>query len=405
MPSSRFTIWTLIVVVAVAGANQGLTLPLLAILLEEQGVSSVANGLNAAAMYIGILLVAPWWEAPLRRWGYRSLIVFGLVLVTVSTLLLPFFDGLIIWFLLRLVMGIGDSGLHYASQLWITEVSPPERRGRDISLYGLAYGVGFSIGPLGINLLGIGRWAPFFAVSLLYLVAFVMIARLPNAHPQPIAMTGEKRQNRYVVVTRLAWLALLPPFLYGYMEASLNGNFPVYALRTGVSAEWVSIILPSFVVGSLFLQLPLGTLSDRVGRRQVMMGCGIVGAISFSLFPLVGDSTWLMMVLLAAAGAAVGSFYSLGMAYAADLLPLGMVPTAGIIAGINFSVASIIGPNVNGYLIEYLSPGLMFWVMAAMLAAFAASCLLFRSPRAAQQVDGMAAAEEDGHSITADGKC
>ncbi|MBO8163321.1 MAG: MFS transporter [Brevibacillus sp.] len=388
MPSSRYTIWTLIVVVAVAGANQGLTLPLLAILLEEQGVSSVANGLNAAAMYIGILLVTPWWEAPLRRFGFRSLIVFGLLLVTVSTLSLPFVSGLTVWFLLRMVMGIGDSALHYASQLWVTEVSPAERRGRDISLYGLAYGVGFSIGPLGINLLGFGRWAPFVALSLLYLVAFVMMGRLPNAYPQPVSSAAGKRENRYVLVTRLAWLALIPSFLYGYMEASLNGNFPVYALRNGISAEWVSLILPSFVVGSLVLQLPLGTLSDRVGRRQVMMGCAIVGAVAFSLFPLVGDSAWMMMGLLAVAGAAVGSFYSLGMAYAADILPLGMVPTSGIIAGMNFSVASILGPNINGYLIEYVFPGMMFLVMGGMLAVFACCCLLFRERPAQDMREG-----------------
>ena len=403
MPSSRFLFWSLIVVVVIAGVNQGLTLPLLAILLEEQGVSSVANGLNAAAMYIGMLLVAPWWEVPLRKWGYRSVIVLGLVLVTASTLLLPLLDGLVLWFLLRLVMGIGDSALHYASQIWITAASPAERRGRDISLYGLAYGVGFSAGPLGLNLLSWGRWAPFAALALLYVVAFVMVFLLPNAYPQAMTAVGEKQKNRYAAVVRLAWLALIPSFLYGYMEASLNGSFPIYALRMGISPEWLSLILPSFVVGSLFLQLPLGTLSDRVGRKQVMMVCAFVGALAFCLFPLIGQSAWLMMLLLAVAGAAVGSFYSLGLAFAADLLPLGLIPTAGVIAGINFGLASIIGPYINGYLIEYVSPQLMFGLMGGMLAAFAVSCLLFRAPRARQAADRTAGGTER-HSIAVDGK-
>lgn len=401
MPSSRFLFWSLIVVVVVAGANQGLTLPLLAVLLEEQGVSSMANGLNAAAMYIGTLLVAPWWEMPLRKWGYRTLIVFGLVLVTVSTLLLPLLDGLVIWFLLRLVMGMGDSALHYASQMWITATSPAERRGRDISLYGLAYGVGFSIGPLGLNLLSLGRWAPFVALAVLYAVAFVMVFLLPNAYPRAIAASGgHKRENRYVQVVRLAWLALIPSFLYGYMEASLNGSFPIYALRMGVSPEWLSLILPSFVVGSLFLQLPLGTLSDRIGRKQVMMVCAAVGGLAFCLFPLLGQTPALMMLLLAVAGAAVGSFYSLGLAFAADLLPLGLIPTAGAIAGINFGLGSIIGPYVNGYMIDHIAPQMMFWLMGGLLACFALSCLVFRT----RQVVCSEAGGKERHSIAVDGK-
>lgn len=180
---------------------------------------------------------------------------------------------------------------------------------------------------------------------------------------------------------RIGWLSLIPSFLYGFMETSLNGSFPVYALRTGLSLEWVSLILPSFVVGSIILQMPLGTLSDRIGRRQVMLACALVGGIAFFLFPLAGENVWLMMLLLALAGAAVGSFYSLGLAYSADILPAAMVPTAGIIAGINFGIASILAPNVNGVLMELWEPWTMFWLMGALLVVFAAACLFARNSK------------------------
>jgi MFS family permease len=377
MSSSRFTFPTLIVVVAIAGLSQGLTLPLLAILLEERGVSSVANGVNAAALYIGILLVSPWLEIPLRRIGYRSTILIGLALITLATILLPVTNQLIIWFVLRMILGIGDSALHYSSQMWVTSIAPEDRRGRDISLYGLAYGIGFSAGPLGLNLLPWGIWAPFGALLFTYLIAYLMLFRLKNAYPEQAAHSTEGR-NRYMAVLRLGWWALIPSFLFGYMEASLNGSFPIYALRVGLSVESVSIILPAFVVGSILFQMPIGSLSDRVGRKKVMSVCACIGTIAFCLFPFADQSVWLMMFILAVAGAAVGSFYSLGLAYAADILPSALVPSAGVIAAMNFGVASILGPNMNAYLLDSPFPGLMFSLMGTMLGAFALSGVLFR---------------------------
>ncbi|MED1791921.1 MFS transporter [Brevibacillus nitrificans] len=377
MSASRYTFWVLILVVAIAGLSQGLSIPLLAVLLEQQGISSLVNGLNAAALYIGMVLISPFMEIPLRKLGYRTTIICGLVLVTIATALIPLFSHLAVWFVLRLLMGVGDSALHYSSQMWVTKISSPETRGRDLSAYGLAYGVGFSAGPLGLNLLPLGLWVPFGMLLILYAVGFFLLARMKNDYPEVIVQT-EKKENKYATVLRIGWLALIPSFLYGFMETSLNGSFPVYALRTGISLEWVSIILPSFVVGSILLQMPLGTLSDRLGRKRVMTACAIIGGIAFFLFPLSGENVWLMMLLLAIAGAAVGSFYSLGLAFAADILPASMVPTAGIIAAINFGTASILAPNVNGVLMEWWEPWTIFWLMGASLLVFAAACLAAR---------------------------
>lgn len=367
---------SLVTVVAIAGASQGLTMPLLSIMLEQKGLSAFANGFNAASMYIGILLISPWVEILLRRYGYRTIIVSGLILVTTSTILLPMTSGFAIWFILRLLMGVGDSALHFASQIWVTAITPAATRGRSLSIYGLAYEIGFGIGPLGILLLPYGEWAPLAAVSVLYTGAFFMLSTLQNECPEPAPTKGTK--SRYLSVFRIGWLALIPSFLYGYLEASLNGSFPVYALRVGLAEDWIPIILPSFVIGSLVLQLPLGTLSDRIGRKKVMLICAITGGAAFILFPSVSGQPIGMMILLAVAGAVDGSFYSLGLAFAADILPAGMVPTAGIIAGMNFSIVSILAPNVNGFLIDHANPDAMFVVIGGMLSLFAGASFFFR---------------------------
>lgn len=52
-------------------------LPLLAILLENNGVSSTVNGLHATGLYIGILVASPFLEGPLRKFGYKPMIIAG----------------------------------------------------------------------------------------------------------------------------------------------------------------------------------------------------------------------------------------------------------------------------------------------------------------------------------------
>ncbi|HEU4962443.1 MAG TPA: MFS transporter [Bacilli bacterium] len=385
MTYNRFAFLTLVLVVAISGASQGLCLPLLSVLLEQAGVSSVANGFNSTGLFLGILIVSPLVEIPVRRLGYRTTILIGLVLVTVSTLLFPILSGMAIWFALRFLLGCGDVALHYTSQIWVTALAPENRRGRLITFYGFAYGAGFSMGPLGMLLLPYGTWVPFALITVLYLISFVLMLRLPNEFPEAVAETaGVKQENRYLASFKYGWWVLLPSLVYGFMEATLNVNFPVYAMRSGISVEWISVLLPAFAVGSLVLQLPLGALSDRISRKKIMMTCALVGAVAFCLVPLSGSNAWLMLTLLGLAGATVGSFYSLGLALATDVLPMSLVPTVGVIMGMNYSIGSLIGPNVNGVVLGTDYPGGIFIGLAVLLGIFLVSGFLFKQKKGSE---------------------
>ncbi|AFC31486.1 major facilitator superfamily transporter [Paenibacillus mucilaginosus 3016] len=368
----------LITVVIVAGMNQGLLLPLLTLMLEQTGISSGVNGLNAAALYVGIFATMFWIEKPVRRFGYKPVIVTGMVIVCAALVLFPLFPHYWVWLLLRIAVGAGDSGLHYATQLWIVSSSPADRRGRYISLYGMAYGVGFSIGPLGINLLIFGQSVPFLAAAVLSAMSLLLVLRLRSSFPQT-AEAGERASAGYPAVFRLAWFALLTSLLYGYMESSLNSNFPVYGLRAGFSDTWISLLLPALGIGSLVLQLPLGMWSDKWGRRPVLMVSGLLGGAAFLAVPFfAGGSPYVLLGLFALAGGAVGSFYTLGLAYAADVVPRAVLPRTNVIASVLFSAGSILGPNIGGFSMEYFSIHSMFYWLGGVFVLFALLGLLYR---------------------------
>ncbi|MDR0267603.1 MFS transporter [Paenibacillus sp.] len=368
--SSSFHYFILLTVIVAAGMSQGLLLPLLSIFLEQMGVSSSMNGLNAAALYVGSFAMTLLAERTLGALGFKKLVSAGLALVVVSVVLFPLVPSVTFWFILRLMVGIGDSAVHYAAQLWVLLVTPEENRGRNISIYGMSYGLGFSLGPLGIPLLKLGNSVPFIVLAVLVLLSLLLVLfKLPDLRPEKLSAEG-RPAKRFRRSYALAWYALIPALLYGYMESGINSNFPVYGLRVGLSEQQIAFLLPFIGVGGMALQLPLGMLSDRFGRKRVLIISGILGGLAFAFVPMAGTSTVAILSLLMLAGGMIGSFFSLGLAYAADILPKVLLPAANVIASFHFNIGSIAGPNIGGTLMQYGWNGGMFVVLGAGFIAF-----------------------------------
>ncbi|OCA82607.1 MULTISPECIES: MFS transporter [unclassified Bacillus (in: firmicutes)] len=359
----------LIILVAVSGFSQGMLLPLIAIIFEQDGVSSGLNGLNATGLYLGILLISPFMEIPLRKFGYKPLIFFGGLSVIIAFLLFPILDSFWFWFILRMIIGIGDHTLHFTTQTWITAFTPVNKRGRNISIYGLSFGIGFAVGPLLTNLIEVNRALPFIVASAISLIAWLTVFLLKNEFPDEDLETTNVfgTLHRFKKVAKYAWVAFLPPFGYGFLEASLNGNFPIYALRINMDVQQVSIILPAFAAGSIITQIPLGILSDSLGRKRVLQYVLFSGFAIFLTAALIEQTVTGLFICFFIAGMLVGSTFSLGISYMTDLLPTQLLPAGNIICGIVFSLGSISGPFFGGLAIQYLPNGNFLLVISVIL--------------------------------------
>jgi MFS family permease len=370
----------LIILVAVSGFSQGMLLPLIAIIFEQDGVSSGLNGLNATGLYMGILLISPFMEIPLRKFGYKPLIVFGGLSVIIAFLLFPILDSFWFWFILRMIIGIGDHTLHFTTQTWITAFTPVNKRGRNISIYGLSFGIGFAVGPLLTNLIEINRALPFIVASAISLVAWLTVFLLKNEFPDEDLETTNVFGTllRFKKVAKYAWVAFLPPFGYGFLEASLNGNFPIYALRINMDVQQVSIILPAFAAGSIITQIPLGILSDSLGRKRVLQYALFSGFAIFLTAALIEQTATGLFICFFIAGMLVGSTFSLGISYMTDLLPTQLLPAGNIICGIVFSLGSISGPFFGGLAIQYLPNGNFLLVISIILLLIFIALIKFK---------------------------
>lgn len=348
--------WILVIIVSISGISQGMLLPLISVIFEQDGVPSSLNGLNATGLYIGTLLISPFIEQPLRKFGYKPIILAGGAVVFLALMLFPLWKNVLFWYFLRLLIGIGDHSLHYSTQTWITSSSPEHRLGKNIAIYGLSFGIGFAVGPLLVPLTNISEALPFILSSLLCLSAWSLVFILKNERPEPIQTKSMDRNilKRYVVTLKYAWIAFLPSFCYGFLESSLNSLFPVYALRNHFGVSMVSIILAAFSIGGIITQIPLGSLGDKMGRRKIVLTSLLGGGLSFGLGSFVESFEILVAASFLFAGMFCGSLFSLGISYMSDLTPRELLPTGNLMCSIFFSVGSLTGPLLGGVYLQYV---------------------------------------------------
>ncbi|WP_342598995.1 MFS transporter [Psychrobacillus sp. FSL H8-0483] len=376
---NRFRI--LVMIVSISGFSQGMLLPLISVIFEQDGVSATINGLSATGLYIGTLLISPFIERPLRKFGYKPIIIIGGLTVIVSLMLFPLWKSVAFWFILRLLIGIGDHALHFSTQTWITSFSPQNRLGRNIAIYGLSFGVGFAVGPLFVQLVEIFEGLPFIISSILCLCAWILVFFIKNEKPEIIkgntAYSGAWK--RFGAAFTVAWVAFIPPFSYGFLESSLNAIYPVYALRNAIEITDLSYILAAFSIGGVVSQLPLGILSDQIGRRKVLIIMLGLGAVTFGAASFFETSALAIGILFFIAGTFVGSTFSLGISYMADLTPKELLPTGNLICGIFFSMGSLSGPFLGGLFIQFFE-GISFLVLIAILLGILAIIIFIANP-------------------------
>ncbi|AJE77801.1 MULTISPECIES: MFS transporter [Bacillus] len=365
---SRLYFFILVLLVSISGFSQGMLLPVISVIFETNGESATINGLHATGLYIGVLLASPFMEAPLRKLGFKPLMVMGGFLVIISLFSFIWLQSIWLWFFLRLLIGIGDHMLHFSTQTWVTSKSTPRNRGRNISLYGLSFGLGFAVGPFMVPLVKTSPSLPFIVSGCISLAAWLFVFVLRNEYPAqgPDETSGDNSAKRFYRALLFGWVAFLPAFGYGFLETALNGSFPVYALRLGISVDAVALILPAFAIGSIVFQFPLGLLSDRFGRKRVLLVILLTGALCFLTAGLFSSPSVIGCCFFTA-GMAVGSMFSLGISYMSDLLPSHLLPAGNLLCGISFSLGSMIGPVAGGWYMQRFESANLFYFITVIL--------------------------------------
>jgi predicted MFS family arabinose efflux permease len=126
----------------------------------------------------------------------------------------------------------------------------------------------------------------------------------------------------------------------------------------------------AFAVSALLLRPYAGRLSDRVGRRPLLVGGAVLAAAALGLTATV-DSLWAVVALRLLAGVAEASFFVAAFAALADLAPPDRLGEALSYNSLGLYLGLALGPPLGELLVETWSFAFA-WVGAAVLALLAA---------------------------------
>jgi MFS family permease len=164
--------------------------------------------------------------------------------------------------------------------------------------------------------------------------------------------------------------AVLVLFLVG--TSLITPLIPLYQDRLDFSQATVTLFFVAYVVTLVPSMLTLGQLSDRVGRRVVVLGAIATLAVAQVVLLLEPGLPGLLGAR-AVQGAATGAFSGTCTAFLIDAAPVGRRRQVSVMASVSIRLGLGLGPGLAGVLAEYAGAPLRlpFEVHLVMLAAAA----------------------------------
>jgi len=266
------------------------------------GGGNVAVGLVIGSYAVTGLLLRPFAGRLADHRGRKPTVLLGSVLVALGGFmyLLPLgVPGLVAS---RLVLGAGEGAVFTASSAWVVDLSPPDRRGRVIGLYGLSVWAGLSIGPLiGELILHVSTYtAAWLFAGTAPLVGALIATRLPDPfHPAPML-----EEEHHALIEREAIRPGIALALASIGYATVAAFVVLHLDARGVGHG--ATVFGAFATMVVLTRLVGGDLPDRVGPARVAIVAAIVEAIGLATMALAHS------LPVALAGAlAMGAAFSL----------------------------------------------------------------------------------------------
>ena len=367
----------------VVALGYGVVSPVLPQYARNFGVSISAATFVITAFSLMRLVSAPASGLFVQKMGERRVYVSGLLIVAVSTGACAFAQTYWQLLLFRSLGGFGSAMFTVSSLGLMIRISPPDARGRVAGLFSSAFLIGSVGGPvLGSLTAGLGLAAPF--VDLRCRAAAGGGAWCSSA-------CGIRRWRRRTKRHRRTGDAADCVAQQGVLRrrcfptSRRAGRCSACALlwcrcssqRCCIDGPRVAgLALATFAVGNVAAVIPSGYLSDRIGRRTLL----IVGlAVSGVATVLVGLASSLTLFLAGAlvAGAAAGMFTSPQQAAVADII--GSKARGGTAVATYQMMAdfgAIVGSLAVGEIAQHLTFGAAFVISGAILLVGAVGWVL-----------------------------
>lgn len=293
---------------------------------------------------------------PLFGWlgdkrGARPMAVLGVAAIATTVGVMRFVDSFTILIGLAIIAGLGSAAFHPQGATLAT-YAPSARRGTAASVFMLGGNAGYAFGPLfntAIFSMTGDRMPETLAMLGLLQAAIVYwaLAQRPLDTTERTTPPNPSSVQRAAISVIIILMTVM--FLRSWLHSAVSTYVPQLFRASGYSIAEAGNVLFSILMPLAIGGLVGGTLSDKIGRRRVLVATTMLcGPALWLLLNANGLSVYVLGVLL---GLTMGASTPVTLVMAQSLVPRGLGLMSGIVLGFTF-IAGAIGVAISGVIAD-----------------------------------------------------
>jgi MFS family permease len=362
-------------------------------LLANHQQAGLLTTVNFGAYLAGVALVT----TVSGRFEPVRLLQSGLGTAAVGFLLLATAGGFVQLAAGQMLAGMGSAGLWMSAPSIATSAAPANRRGLVMGLLSSTMGLGIFTVSQGTNAMRRVQgddqaWRPTWWAAAVYAAVLLALVLVSLRTPPTAKISGGVSLTRLRTVPRWASLTI-GYWLFGYIVASFTPFFGAALEEKGFSRAHVGNLYSLFGLAAVAGAVSLGRVSDRVGRRPVLLG-SLAAMLASAVLVLTGREPFAAVAALLF-GAASFTFPVLIATHLSDHLRDRALSNALGALTLLYGTALASAPFISGTVGDS-SLGFDAVFAAVAVLAVGASVAIARLPRSEPILPGPAEAAPSG---------
>jgi len=277
--------------------------------IKEVGGEPSQIGLVMGMFALTAVLSRPLVGRLVDTWGRKPVMMVGSVIFIFAPLLYIVACSLPALFLVRMFHGLGIAAFTTAYTTLASELVPPPRRGEALGLVGVAGPLSIMVAPpLGATLLSRLDFSLLFCLAAL-VAAFSLLTAVPIREAPRVSNSQKGLGFLATLRERPVWVSCLLAVTAGLTYGSVYTFLPLFGVERGIAN--VGLFFTAYGLMTIIVRMPLGRLSDRVGRIAVIVPAAVLLSLALAGLKVV-EGTGLLIV--------VAILYGLGLSGAGTAL-------------------------------------------------------------------------------------
>ena len=286
----------------------GMSLPssFLPIMAQDLDPSGVLVGMVVSAWFLSRIFL----ELPAGmlsdRLGRRRLLIFGIGLSSFGPILCAFATNIYMLILGRAIWGMGTAFYFMNNTALLMDILPMSVRGRALGFFqGLEFVGSFMGAPVGAFLSIYMSFNQVFYITLMLTVVSLVIAWRSGSMKETEVRDSVRSRSplREVFGSLKIWgiiVVCLSAFLRMFITQGVFQTVFQLFLNEGLlySIEAIGIVLSARIAGQVASIVLAGILSDKVGRKPVLIAGCVISASAFYAFTLMNDFRAMLLISL-----------------------------------------------------------------------------------------------------------